>query len=309
MSLPYPISKESWTPIAAEHLSLLEGYYRPLPAPLADINAFMMVAWQRALDLRFRLEEGVLFVIAMDWQGQAALWGPPVGDPVSLAVIERAFDLLRAAAPCQASHEMLYLWEDYPLWPLLRSQSRFEVEPLATEFLYGVRDLACLATPGLRKKRREVQRFVHLHLPRVAPYSADRAPDCLEVLRHWHQIRSRSVDRIHSTKLTLEHSVCRQALESHLPLNGVVVYKADRPVAFSIGAPHGGSTFNCMFEKADPLLPGAAAFVYHALAVALDPDFDTINAGEDWGIDYLRRSKESWRPAALVQNFLLRERR
>ena len=80
-------------PVSPSDLDTLTRFYTRLDEPLADLNALMMVAWRRVLDLHFLIEDEVLYMIA-NWEGGPMLWGPPVGEWVSMNHIRRAFERL-----------------------------------------------------------------------------------------------------------------------------------------------------------------------------------------------------------------------
>jgi len=302
-----PRGRDLLSPIRTEDIPLLSSYYLVLDDPLADLNAHMMVAWQPLLGLHYLIESGILYVFASHWEGAWTLWGPPIGPGLSLEHIDRSFTLLAQLSPGRESHRALYVWDRYCLWDGLKNRAGFFLEPEASEYIYTVRKLAALAGRPYRKKRNEVRGFRQRYAPDTRPFEPRDAPACLDLLARWRRHREKSFDSRYRNKLEMESEVCAHALTRRLPLSGVVVRVEGRLVAFSIGADQGNGIFNCMFEKADHSFRGVSSFVFHALAQYLMPRYREVNAGEDWGVDYLARSKMAWRPVRCKPSYSLRK--
>ena len=88
-------------------------------------------------------------------------------------------------------------------------------------------------------------------------------------------------------------------------MSGVVAYVNGLPVGFSLGGEHSKSCFNCMFEKTDLSYDGLSVFVFSELAEMLKNKYNLINAGEDWGIPYLKVAKLKWQPIQIQNSYQL----
>jgi hypothetical protein len=106
----------------------------------------------------------------------------------------------------------------------------------------------------------------------------------------------------------MEAQVCREALASGLGMQGVVARVAGRVEAFSLGVRHTARCFNCLFEKANYQIPGAASFIFSALARAITGEYAEISAGGDWAVPYLATAKRSWHPSLIAEAFEVKER-
>lgn len=291
-------------------LELLHLYYSQLNSPLADLNAHMMHAWNDALNLRYHIsDDGVLYVLG-DFQGLTWGWGPPIGKSVSLEHIETAFLLLDRINNGRDSG-ILYLWQGYPLFSELMACRKVTIIQQANEYIYKTRDLATLPGGAYRKLRYQKNICEKSYAPRVEPYSSKLSPACIQLADAWKAQKAPKIRDSERDKFEMEFAVCRNALARELPLLGITVFIRNSLRAFSIGAPHSRGCFNCMFEKTDLAYQGLAAFTFNALGKALSdlPDpFDEINAGEDWGVSYLSRSKTRWKPTRMQANYCLRRR-
>lgn len=294
-------------PIERDSIAALAPYYRGLVRPLADLSALMMVAWREPLSLRMRTERGILLMFAA-WQGQSVLWGPPLGDGLNIDAVYHTIEELDDLNGGPGRGRILYVWEDYPLWSAISSDPSLSLEPQAREYVYATSALASLSGRSLRTKRHAARRFTRRHAPAVESYDSSMRQACLDVVDLWNTQRESRVAIEHQEKYHLELSVCRRAFQDDLPLEGVVAFVGDRPAGFSVGAAHGGNAFNCMFEKTNSALGDASAYVFSELARHCEGRFIEINAGEDWGVGYLRHSKASWRPQRIQCSYTLRRR-
>jgi hypothetical protein len=295
-------------PVEAGDLEVLTSYYRPLVSPLADLNALMMVAWSEVLRLRLVIDEQVLYVLA-DWEGRTVLWGPPLGPVLGEDHLERGLDLAQSSDPTGQEPAILYLWDGYPAWSTIRRSARYQVTEQASEYWYRSSDLAALRGRRFKKKRHLANRYARRHRPIIEPYEGHHAPACLDLLYRWAALRGATVQECDRQKLELERQVCERALRLRLPLLGVVVLVEGILEGFSVGYPHGTACFNCMFEKTNLLNPGVGAFVFQALAQWCAGRYPEINAGEDWGVQYLAECKQHWKPDRRQSSYTLSRQR
>ncbi len=274
----------------------IKNFYGVLERPLSDLNPLMMLVWRTALSLHYLIEDEVLYVVA-NWRNQPVLWGPPIGKRVGLKHIRRAFELLRKIDPRNRKPVILYFSEDYALWQILIESREFILSKQSNEYIYDVKKLASLSTPEYKKKRNSYNAFKVKYHPTVHPYSPKLAAGCIRLLDRW-AIQKEPRVRLggDKRKFELERFTCAAALREGIPLSGVVATVEGEVQAFSIGTPHGRAGFNCMFEKTNLDMRGASAFIFPEFARSCLGKYSEINAGEDWGIEYLAKSKRLWKP-------------
>jgi hypothetical protein len=94
-----------------------------------------------------------------------------------------------------------------------------------------------------------------------------------------------------------------------LRLHGVAVLVGGAVAAFALGEPLNPTTSVEHFEKALPGYTGAYPFLLQAFAQSVPDGFAYLNREQDLGVEGLRRAKESWHPAFLVEKYTLRVRR
>lgn len=312
MSLILKEEKCGWTPAVKAGLACLTGssfetireFYSVLKRPVSDLNPLMMVVWRAALSLHYLIEDGVLYVVAK-WNNEPALWGPPLGNRVTLQHIRRALGLLQKISPALKNPKIFYLSEDYDLWPSLIRCDEFVISTQAKEYIYEVEKLATLATSDYKKKRNSYNRFQQRYKPTVTQYSPEFAPQCLGLLELWSKQKGSRITPKEKHKFNLERTACALALQEAIPLTGVVAFVQGEVQAFSLGTAHGRDGFNCMFEKTNLDMPGASSFIFTEIARSCLGRYSEINAGEDWGINYLAESKRLWKPSRMQTTYFL----
>lgn len=282
----------------------IRQFYSVLNRPLSDLNPLMMVVWRAALSLHYLIEDGVLYVVAK-WHNRPALWGPPLGSHVTLRHIRRAFELLQKIDPAHRTPKIFYLSEDYDLWPSLICSEEFVVSKQAKEYIYDVQKVATLATSDYKKKRNSYNTFKERYKPTVTVYSADFAPQCLRLLKLWAKQKEPRITPKEKLKFNLERTTCASALQEGIPFTGVLALVEGEVQAFSIGTAHGRDGFNCMFEKTNLNMRGASSFIFAEIARSCLGRYSEINAGEDWGINYLAESKKLWKPSRMQTTYFL----
>jgi len=299
-------SEAGFRPVCLSDLDTLTEFYTHLDEPLADLNALMMVAWRRVLDLHLLIEDEVLYIIA-NWEGGPMLWGPPIGRRPSIGHVRRAFQLLRQLDPDDSEPVIAYLWEGYSLWEDLVGSHEFVAVREGTEYIYDTSRIAALAGGEYKKKRKDYLRFQEAHRPEVVEYSDELAPDCLRLLDTWINQKSKLVSGDDREKLLAECKACEDALIDRIPLTGVVARVDGHVEAFSIGGPQGTSRYSCMFEKTNLDFPKAPAFIFSELAKRVLGSYPEITLGEDWHVGYLTFSKQLWNPKRQQASFYLQE--
>ncbi len=285
----------------------ISTFFASLKQPLADLNALGMLSWRNSLNLHFLIEDRVLYSLA-NCSGEPTLWGPPIGENITMGNIARAFDFLRKVSHGNGASSIRYVWRQYGLWKDIIANPDLKVSANATEYLYSASNVAALATSAYKKKRYIYEQFKRNYDPLILRYTTDLAPQCLALMAVWARQKAKRMDPKYLRKFQSEIVACETALRDRLPLSGVVALVGNRVEAFSIGAPHGQNCFNCMFEKSNLEIRGISTFIFAELAKSCHACYEDLNAGDDCGIEYLANAKRLWKPRSTQINYLVRER-
>ena len=132
-------------------------------------------------------------------------------------------------------------------------------------------------------------------------------PGCLDMLDVWTEDNLQRLDK----SVVYEHDAIIRAFAAfeRLGLEGGVLRAEGQIVGFSLGELCADDTFDVHFEKARIDLNGAYPMVCREMvrmAMRLHPGLRYINREDDMGLESLRRSKQSYKPAFLLKKYTAR---
>ena len=175
------------------------------------------------------------------------------------------------------------------------------------DYLYEAEKLATYAGKSLHGKKNHCNRFEAENDWRFEPLTREHIPGCLDMLDVWQE---ENADRL-CRSILYEHAAIVRAFAAFekLSLEGGVLYSGDRIVGFTLGEMICEDTFDVHFEKAEGSLNGAYPMTCRELTrmlMAKHPQLRYINREDDMGIEALRRSKQSYKPAFLLKKYTAR---
>ena len=176
-----------------------------------------------------------------------------------------------------------------------------------SDYLYNIDKLADYPGKELHAKRNFCNRFEAEHAGSWSfePLTGERIPDCTELLRVWND--DAAGDKAEG--IEYERDAIMRAFEHFdgLGLEGGVLYAEGSPVGFTVGEKISSDCFCVHFEKAHAELAGAYAMVCREFARMIrekHPEISYVNREEDMGLDSLRQSKLSYKPAMILKKYL-----
>lgn len=170
------------------------------------------------------------------------------------------------------------------------------------DYLYEAQRLASYAGKALHGKKNHCNRFEAEHDWRFVPLTQEWIDPCLEMLDDWTQANADRLDK----SIVFEHEAIELAMAHYdeLGLEGGVLLADGKLLGFSFGEMTSMDTFDTHVEKAAADVNGAYPMVCREMARMLlgrHPDLLYINREDDMGLDALRQSKLSYRPACLLK--------
>lgn len=303
----------------------LSPLLQSIPDPLSDYTFSQLYSWSNSLRILWTRIGGHLCVFA-NGAGDLTLLMPPIGDTRSDRALEACFELMReynAAAGCPEQSRVEYASE-----PLLArfNRANYHIIPQGQDYLYDVNRMVDLAGSELASKRQLKNRFMRQYDYYVEMYDASRhLQSCLQLLDEWKQHQDAGDASAGSTgalKRIKESIACRTALLDAAALGyaGMVVHVREKSDTLAGAAPRWdgfalrGFTFgehlgtdqaSIVIEKTDLTIRGLAQFIYSEFCARAFPHRPWINAGDDWGIESLAWTKQSYRPARLLPKYIL----
>ena len=271
----------------------------------ADYNFGNIYIWdQRYRQLVGRAEGRML--TKLRYEGQPAFVFPIGTGPLKSAIETlREFAAMRGYKPfclrgVTEEHRAL-LEREYP------GRFAFTEDTDNADYLYEAETLATYAGKALHGKKNHCNRFEAENDWRFVPLTRALIPGCLDMLDVWLEENSGRLEK----SVAYEHAAIVRAFAAFekLGLEGGVLYANDRIVGFSLGEMCCADTFDVHFEKAEGSLNGAYPMTCRELTrmmMANHPELRYVNREDDMGIEALRRSKESYKPAFLLKKYTAR---
>ena len=210
--------------------------------------------------------------------------------------------------------------KDYPL--ILRGVTEAHREQLEAEYpgrfefceeerwadyIYEAERLATYAGKALHGKKNHCNRFEAEHDWRFVPLTRELIPACLRMLDDWTRENAERLDK----SIVYEHDAIERAFTHYeaLGLEGGVLFAGEELMGFSFGEMASLDCFDVHVEKADISVNGAYPMVCREMvrmAIRLHPGLKYINREDDMGLESLRRSKQSYKPAFLLKKYTAR---
>ena len=330
-------------PVELADRDLLTSYFASLVEPLSDYTFSQLFTWRNSLRILWKQIRGHLCVFA-NGTGDLTLLIPPIGDTGSDAALDEAFELMneynaRAGVPDRSRVE--YVSDEL----LARfDRSKVLTQRMGADYVYDVNRMIDLAGGDLASKRQAKNRFMRNYAHRVETYrAADHRQDCLALLDQWkiHQdaqhLEESDASSIKRSKESIATALCLDTAEA-LGMKGIVVYVGEEssregsgfrvqgapqnfgspPLnpeprtlnhtlrAFTFGEYLGSNQSSITIEKTDLATKGLAQFIFSEFCRQCWGDRPFVNVGDDWGLESLAWTKQSYRPVKLLQKYVLR---
>ena len=327
-------------PVTLTDQPLLNAYFKSLAEPLSDYTFSQLYSWRNSLRILWREVEGHLCVFA-NGTGDLTLLLPPIGQTGSDRALVACWEIMD-------DYNVIHHVPDrgrieYASEELLRrfDNSKLNVQPMGTDYLYDVARMIDLAGGDLASKRQSKNRFLRNYQSRVETYDKSKHFDgCCALLDTWksHQDAQHSMEiaaDANAIKRQKESLATRLALEyaADLGLKGMVVYvndestdllkpeaegaadapgsspppgeRSERIRGFTFGENLNQTQSSIVIEKTDLEVKGLAQFIFSEFCRTHFADRPLVNVGDDWGLETLAWTKMSYRPVKLLQKYVL----
>lgn len=172
------------------------------------------------------------------------------------------------------------------------------------DYVYAIDDLAELRGRKYQQKRNHLNRFMESYPDSfVRELDAETLPAAERFIADWFSQKEAEGE---IQDFRMEQTAFRRAFSHYdaLGLEGLILYADGEPAAVTMGSRLTEDTFDIHFEKAREDIHGSYAAVNQAFAAALrekHPELRYLNREDDLGLPGLRKAKESYHPAFLVE--------
>jgi hypothetical protein len=332
-----PFSGLGLRPVELADRPVLTSCFAALTEPLSDYTFSQLYTWRNSLRILWKMIRGHLCVFA-NGTGDLTLLMPPIGDTNSDPALREAFELMdtyNARRGVLDRSRVEYVSEEL----LIRfDTAALSVEPMGADYIYDANRMIDLAGGDLASKRQAKNRFMRNYAYRVEPYVAElHREGCLALLDQWkiHQdaqhLEEPNTSSVKRSKESIATALCLDTA-AELGLKGMVVYvrEGEAPAeptpsrrltscsagaspsretirAFTFGEYLGRDQSSITIEKTDLEVKGLAQFIFSEFCRVNWADRPLVNVGDDWGLETLAWTKQSYRPVKLLKKYTLRK--
>lgn len=172
------------------------------------------------------------------------------------------------------------------------------------DYIYEAEKLATYAGKALHGKKNHCNRFEAEHDWSFVPLTRELIPACDAMLSAWTEDNAERLD----ASVVYEHDAIERAFGhwEELELEGGVLLAEGKVLGFSFGEMTSADTFDVHVEKAAADVNGAYPMVCRELTRMLlkrRPGLKWMNREDDMGLEAIRKSKESYKPAFLLKKY------
>jgi len=332
-----PFSGLGLRPVELADRAVLTSCFDTLTEPLSDYTFSQLYTWRNSLRILWKMIRGHLCVFA-NGTGDLTLLMPPIGDTNGGPVLAEAFEVMDAYNARRGVLDRSRV--EYVSEELL---ARFNgpglsTQPMGADYIYDVNRMIDLAGGDLASKRQAKNRFMRNYTYRVEPYDAQvHREGCISLLDTWkiHQdaqhLEEPNASAVKRSKESIATALCLDTAQE-LGLRGMVVYvrEGDAPAetgvlpneafgstgaspsrevirAFTFGEYLGRDQSSITIEKTDLEVKGLAQFIFSEFCRLNWSDRLLVNVGDDWGLESLAWTKQSYRPVKLLKKYTLRK--
>ncbi len=275
------------------------------PPGVSEMTFTNLLTWSDSHPVELaRLDETLLL-----WRGPGGNGGllPPLGAALDAAGIRRAL----AWAAAQGGPARFFRVGAATAGALTAADPSLTVAPTPehADYVYRREDLAALAGRRFDGKRNLIKKFHKTVEAVYQPLDAALAAECLRLQADWCEARGCS----EHPDLDAEDRAVVRSLESwgELPLIGgafIVNTPARRIAAFAVAERLTPDTAVIHFEKGSTLYPGVYQAINQAICREALAQFEFVNREQDLGVEGLRKAKQSYYPAFLIEKFEVKPR-
>lgn len=279
---------------------LIEHYFHQVQYKDCQFTFSNVLLWSRFYKTKFAVIEDMLVFCQGEEYGRKAFIFP-IGSGDPKPVIDR---LMQECEKC--GHDFCMYLVNREMFEKLDAlyPNKFTFEPNRdlADYIYNRDDLQHLTGKKYQPKRNHINRFKQNNPDWCyEALTPQNAPDCLAMAKEWAE-QNNAAQGGEEDKIN-EMWVVEQELTNleQLGLQGGLIRAGGKVVAFTIGEGVCDDTYVSHVEKAFAEIQGSYAIINQQLAEHLPPQYRYINREEDMGEENLRKAKQSYHPAILLE--------
>jgi hypothetical protein len=273
-----------------------------LQTEASDLTFTNLFMWRKTYGLRVahlpEIDFWVLYAKPTRWKQRFFM--TPLGDWSDSQKVIEALRIMREKVKKEEVPFMLLAGILQQLDPSLQ----LEADRNTFDYVYETGALINLAGRNLHAKRNHLNKFERKYIWEYQPCSPELVESCLTVEKEWFRLRDQE-----GNPLGNEEEAMLETLSNFrvLGVTGGIIRIDGQIQAMSIGEQLNNHMAVIHIEKANTAFEGIYVAINQQFAANQWRELPYINREEDMGIDGLRQSKLSYRPAKMVEKFIVTE--
>lgn len=273
----------------------------------AEYNFTNLFMWREMLDLRWAVEDDLLFVVSSN-EVRLGLWQPFGAAEKMQDAITKILDWAQKnrgeknLAFVGVEKNFVEELEKYP-------HAKFNIQAVRDDFdyVYSAQDLINLSGRKFHGKKNHLNSFrKDFPTAEYLPITAEIIPKCREELNNWYELHKK--ENPDDEFICYEQAAIHEIFDNFddFKLKGGAILLGGKVVAFTFGEKLNSDTAVIHVEKADPAVRGAYTAINHDFVEAEWSEMTFINREEDMGLEGLRQAKESYHPVKMIEKYFVK---
>ena len=290
-----------------EDKEIFDKAYSSLEFPLAEHSFAWIYIWDYCYnDIQWAKINGNLCLF-LNFLGNRYIWGPALPGINLPDTLRKCFELCEQynkEHKIKGKPSVKYIPEE--LKEKYSNIHGYKLVHQNQDYIYKREDIIELKGDKYKSKRNLRNYFIKNYKYKVGEYEKDKhMKECVEVLDKWEKQKLNVVNGEHHESLDDEYDANLKVLElaEMFGLKGVVAYVDDKIQGYTFGEQTNKNMCTDFFEKTNLDIKGLSVFIYGELLKIFEGNL--VNAGEDWGVDYLRTIKLSYHPIMIRKSYTL----
>ncbi|MFC1658768.1 DUF2156 domain-containing protein [Candidatus Omnitrophota bacterium] len=285
---------------------IFKRFLKPDEYHLSAYHTASIFIWKKLFRISYVILDGSLCIFFQD-RHSCFMHLPPLGQGICPGVINKCFAIMDKLNKNNQISRIENV-EERDLAFFRKLGYVYYAKP--ADYLYNREDILSFRGRRFKSKRADYNYFVKHHDFKFRPYCREDKVACLDLYLRWSDERKRRFsDSLYRAMLEDNYSCQELALENFLRLGliGYVVEIKDKLSAYSCGFRLNSEIFCVLSEVCSLGYRGISQYIFSEFCRCLT-GFRYINAMDDSGLVNLRRVKLSYRPARLIDNYIIQRR-
>ena len=277
---------------------------------LCDYSFANNYIWKGSIELLWKIINNNFCLFGVTSKGMCMML-PPLGKNNIHNTLNECFSMMKEINDTRGFESYInYVYEGF--LDLLDNTSYRIVEGYP-DYIYKTTDLIKLAGRKYEKKRNEINFFKKHYDASFEKFYPKHIADALLMIDQWKRGKIHESNVSNHNEPHYQYSLIHEAeaakcaiiFSEEMGLHGAIIAINGQIEGITLGEHINCSTASVLIEKTDNKFSGMPQFIYQQFCASTFSDMEYINAGEDWGIEGLRRAKMSYHPCFLAKKFTI----